>query len=225
VKNVNKKNARKVRAKPLNAAQSTALKMVRTRAFDSGVSRNALIASVAAALGPKPTLTLYNAGKLALQVGFMAAALARKDDNREPSALFADCEAKITLYQGHGGAGKLRKGMKGRRTKVEEEAYGSARVLISKLMSDAGVKVPETRGGNTANTRNKKGANNKRKASAETKPVIRTYRTADALIEAFHTEGARLSAIINKNAKLTDPRVSELRELVALFAAKVKAII
>lgn len=228
MKKVNKTKAKSARVRAFTAAQRNNLSTVRTSAFDAGQSRGMVVRAVQAACGGKPVLTLYNAVKLELQIGFMASALARKGDNRAPTELFDDCRTKITLYQGHGGTGKLRKGSKGRRNAVEEAAYGSARVQVTGIMKEAGVRVPETRGGNTSSTRNaKKGANAKRNTSAanENKPIVRKYRNADALIEYAHVQGKAMLATINKNAGLTDPRLSELRELVAGFASKVAAII
>lgn len=213
----------------LTNAQRTALSTVRANAFNSGVSRGTLVRSIAASLGARPSMTLYNAGKLTLQIGLMAAALVNKGDNRDAKALFAHCEERITLYQGHGGTGKLRKGMKGRRSKDEEEAYASARVQISQLMKLAGVKVPEKRGGDTSKTRNaKKGANAKRndaKADPVTRPVSRTFRTADAFIEYLHIQAKALQGSLNKTQpKVNDPRLSEAAEAIRLFATKVTNI-
>lgn len=202
---VNKKpTARKARTRLLSSAAKAALAGCRKAAFQSGASRNAVIAAVSAALGRKPVLTLYNAGKLELQIGFMAAALARKGDNREPEALMAHCRDRLTLYAGFGGKGKLKQGQKGRRTREEEEAYASARVQVSGIMRDAKVNVPEARGGNTASTRKPRaGAKaTKGKPANDTKPVTRKYADKAALVAYLALQGKAMLTTLNKNAKI-----------------------
>lgn len=199
------KSARKARA--FTAAQSSNLKAVRTAAFQSGTSRNAVVAATFNALGRKPVLTLYNAGKLELQIGFMAAALARKGDNREPDALMSHCRDRLTNYGGFGGTAKLRKGLKGRRTKDEEQAYSSARVQVTGIMKDAGVNVPETRGGNTANTRKPnagKGAAkskaNAKAAANDSRPVTIKAKTAEQFVQYALIQAKALQASLNRSA-------------------------
>ena len=201
------KTTKKVAARKFTAAQASNLKSVRNAAFQSGTSRNAVIAATFAALGKKPILALYNAGKLELQIGFMAAALARKGDNREPDTLMSDCRTKLTLYQGFGGQAKLRAGMKGRRTKVEEEAYGSARVQVTNIMRDAGVNVPEARGGNTSATRKPQAskANAKAKPSNERGPVTIKAKTAEEFVHYALVQAKALQASLNRSAKAGVP--------------------
>lgn len=213
------KTARK--ARKFTAAQSSNLKAVRSAAFQSGTSRNAVIAATFAALGKRPVLTLYNAGKLELQIGFMAAALARKGDNREPDALMLHCRERLTKYQGFTGKAKLREGQLGRRTKGEEEAYASARVQVSGVMRDAGITVPEARGGDTSGTRTpsagKASAKAKAKAKAtasETKPVTIKAKTAEQFVHYALVQAKALQASLNRSAAVVP---GELANAVNVF--------
>jgi hypothetical protein len=170
------------RARKLTPAQHANLAPVRRAAFSAGVSRSAVVAAVATACGSRPSLSLYNATKLELQVGFMAAALRRKGDNREDAILFAHCLDRLQNYQGHGGSGKLRDGMKGRRSKDEEDAYGSARVLSSAIFKEANVRNPEARGGDTSKTRNArtvKGTATPVKPGRPATPKVKTPQAAN----------------------------------------------
>jgi hypothetical protein len=104
VKKLNKASA----AARMSAARRASLAGVRNAAFASGVSRSAVLAATFAACGKRPVLALYNAAKLELQIGFMGAALARKGDNREPSAVMDHCRERLTSYAGFGGTAKLK---------------------------------------------------------------------------------------------------------------------
>lgn len=209
----------------LSAARRANLAAVRTAAFTSGTSRNAVLAATLAACGRSPIMSLYAAARQELQIGFMAAALARKGDNREPTVLMDHSRERLDSFQGFGGKGKLRTGMKGRRTKQEEEAYASARVLVSGVFRDAGVKVPETRGGDTSQTRKgaaaRKGAKVTAKAANDSKPVIRRFAGKPALLEHFGVQAAALLANVNRNAAIAP---IELKSAVQDFAARIKAI-
>jgi hypothetical protein len=219
VMNANKKNA----ALRMTTARTTALAGVRRAAFNSGTSRNAVIAATRAALGAKPILMLYNAGKLELQIGFMAAALAAKGDNREPEALMTHCRDRLLNYQGFGGKAKLRQGQKGRRTKDEELAYGSARVSVSQIMKDAGVRVPETRGGDTAATRKPRPASKATAAKAvePTRKANPKFKTKGELVAYCQLQHAAMLATINKNAALAP---IELKSAVQDFGAAIKKL-
>lgn len=192
-------------------AQATAVARVETAAFSAGESRARLLAEVFTACGKAPNLTLYNAVKLGAVVGFMASALARKGDNRTEQVLRSHCRERILYYQGATGKGKLRSGQKGRRTQMEEDAYSSARTLSSRLFADAGVKVPEPRGGDRSKTGTKTGASkgkgtNKPKVSKaaanDAKPAIRKYANGDAVVSYAKVQAAALLANINKNAAI-----------------------
>jgi hypothetical protein len=225
VKKVNK-TARRSNAPKFGAARQVALAGVRNAAFNAGVSRSAVIAATRVALGAKPVLSLYTAGKLELQIGFMAAALARKGDNRPSDKLMEHCRSRLTEYQGFGGSAKLRAGSKGRRTKEEEEAYGSARVLVSAIMKEAGVKVPEARGGDTSKTRAARPAAKASKGKAgnagnDNRPTVRTIKSPDALIEYLHIQAKAMQATFQRSSKAsTDPRLSEAGDLLAAFVPK-----
>lgn len=218
VKKLNKTNAPR-----LTAARKASLANVRNTAFQSGVSRNAVIAAVTAACGRRPVLTLYNAAKLELQIGLMASALARKGDNREPSTLMEHCRERLTFYAGFGGKGKLKAGQRGRRTKVEEDAYASARVTVSGIMRDAGVTVPESRGGDRSKTRapGRQAAKAAPKAANDSKPIVRRFAGKPALIDHFNVQAAALLANVNRNAAICP---IELKSAVSDFVARVKAL-
>lgn len=206
-----------------NAARRAALAGVRRAAFNSGTSRNAVIAAARAALGAKPILALYVAGKLELQIGFMAAALAAKGSNQEPEALMEHCRDRLANYQGFGGKAKLRQGMKGRRTKDEELAYGSARVSVSAILKDAGVRVPEARGGDTSKTRTPRPASKAtaKAASEPTRKVTPRFKDKPALIAYCNLQGAAMLATLNRNAAIAPV---ELKTLVQDFCAGLKKI-
>lgn len=222
----NKTNKTANAARLLRARRET-LAGVRNAAFASGVSRTAVIAATFAACGKRPVLALYNAAKLELQIGFMGAALARKGDNREPVVLMEHCRDRLANYAGFGGSGKLKAGQKGRRTKQEEEAYASARVLVSGIMKDAGVTVPEARGGNTAATRKPGGKTNvtaKAKAAApaaDAKPAVRRYKDKPALVEYLGIQAAAMLANINRNAAIAP---IEAKSAVQDFHARIRAL-
>lgn len=195
-------------------AQATAVSRVETAAFSAGESRARLLSEVFAACGAKPNLTLYNAVKLGAVVGFMASALARKGDNRTEQVLRSHCRDRIANYQGATGKGKLRNGQKGRRTQTEEDAYASARVLSSRLFADAGVKVPEARGGDRSKTGTKagnKGANTtpkaKAKAANDSKPAIRKFTSAERMVEYALIQGKAMQGTLNKSAANTPERL------------------
>lgn len=216
---------KKTNAARFTAAKKAALAGVSRAAFNSGTARNAVIAATYSACGKKPVLSLYGAVKLELQIGFMGAYLARKGDNRPEADLIEHCRSRLTEYAGHGGKGKLKAGQKGRRTKVEEDAYASARVLVSGVFKDAGVTVPETRGGDTSKTR---GANTKPKAKAaapkaanDSKPVIRRFKDKPGLIEYANIQAVALMGTINRNAAIAP---IELKSAVQDFAAAVKKL-
>jgi hypothetical protein len=197
------------------AAAVAAMSTVEKRAFAAGEGRAALLASVANACGPRPNLALYERVRLAVCVGYMASALARKGDNRPEGTLLKHCRERITVYAGHGGTGKLRKGQKGRRTEVEEAAYTSARNLVSRVMADAGVKVPTKSGSNSnskAKAAAKKGATGKRtekKAANDGAPAIRKFGKAEAFVQYALIQGKALQGSLNKSAACVPSRAGE----------------
>jgi hypothetical protein len=142
----------------------------------------------------------------------MAAALVRKGDNREPDALFAHCLDRLTNYGGANGTGKLPKTLKGRRTAIEEAAYGSARVQVSAIMKEAGVTVPEARGGNTSNSRkpragagNAKAKGKAKSAANDTKPVTIKAKTGEEFVRYALIQAKALQASLNRSAKAGVP--------------------
>ena len=222
-----KKINKTANAAKLSSARRASLAGVRNAAFASGVSRTAVLAATLAACGKRPVLALYNAAKLELQIGFMGAALARKGDNREPVVLMEHCRDRLANYAGFGGSGKLKAGQKGRRTKQEEEAYASARVLVSGIMKDAGVTVPEARGGNTSATRKPGGKTNvtakaKAQPAADAKSAVRRYKDKPALIAYLGIQAAAMLANINRNAAIAP---IEAKSAVQDFHSRIKALL
>ena len=222
----NKKTVTAPKVRAFGEAKQIALAGVRKAAFASGVSRNAVVQATAAALGKKPVLALYNAGKLELQIGFMAAALARKGDNRPGDVLMAHCRERIMNYAGATGTGKLKADQKGRRTKDEEAAYGSARVQVSGIMKDAGVIVPEPRGGDTSSTRQPRPAvkatgKAAAKAANDAKPAVHRFKDKAALLSYLTLQGAAMLATLNRSATAAP---IEAKSAVQDFVARIKAI-
>lgn len=217
--------ARKSTARIL-ATRRAALANVRQSAFASGVSRSAVLAATFAACGAKPVLALYQGARLELQIGFMGAALARKGDNRAPDELMEHCRSRIVEYAGFGGTGSIRKDQKGRRTKDEEAAFGSARVLVSGIMKDAGVTVPEARGGDNSKTRTPRPAAkaSKGKAPAANEngaPAVLRFKTAPEVVARCNVLAAALLATVNRNAAHAP---NELKTIVQDVVARLKAI-
>jgi hypothetical protein len=223
---INKTKGRKATLKNstvLSAARRTALAGVRKAAFGSGQARNVVVAACRAACGPRPVLALYTAAKLELQIGFMAAALARKGDNREPETLMDHCRVRLTKYAGFGGKQKLAKGQLGRRSKDEELAYGSARVQASAIFKEASVTVADKRGGNTAQTRKPRPAAKAtaKQAANDAKPVVRKYKGKDELVRYAGIQAAALLATVNRNAGIAPV---ELKSAVQDFHAAIKKL-
>ena len=223
---LNKKNAAKGKlnaSSALSSARKALLAPVRKAAFAAGSSRNAVIAAVKAACGRKPVMALYNAVKLEMQIGFMAAALARKGDNRDEAALTEHCRTRLTKYAGFGGKQKLAKGQLGRRTKDEELAYGSARVQSSAIFKEAGVTVADKRGGDTSQTRKPRPAAKAtaKQAANDAKPVVRKYKGKDELVRYAGIQAAALLATVNRNAAIAPV---ELKSAVQDFHAAIKKL-
>lgn len=217
---INKKNARRSNVLAMTKARKENLASCRRAAFNAGTSRNALVAAIKAACGSRPVQTLSDAVRFETVLGLMGAALARKGDNRPEAALTEHCRIRLTKYQAHGGKGKLKPKMLGRRTKVEEEAYASARVQWSKLCSDAGVKLPTKSGSNSTGRKPNpaRKATNAKKAANDTRPVSRKFANKAALVTAFKTEAAAMLVAINKNAALAP---NELKSAVQDFKAAI----
>lgn len=216
---VNKKNAKRRNSLAMTKARKENLASCRRAAFNSGVSRNALVASIRVACGPRPVQTLSDAVRFEVVIGLMAAALARKGDNRPESELTEHCRIRLTKYQAHGGKGKLKPKMLGRRTKVEEEAYASARVQWSKLCSDAGVKLPTKSGSNSTGRKPRPASKaTAKKAANDTRPVSRKFANKAALVTAFKTEAAAMLLGINNNASIAP---NELKSAVQDFKAAI----
>jgi hypothetical protein len=223
---VNKKSV----AKKANLKASTGLTKarlasrapVRVAAFKSATSRYAMLASVRAACGPRPVMALSEAVRLEVVVGLMSGYLARKGSNLSQDALFGECREAITKRQGFGGKQKLRKGMLGRRTKLQEDAYASARVQWSTIAKDAGVTLPAKSGSNSSGRKPQPAKNATAKQAAnDSKPVVRTYKSKDELVKYAGIQAAAMLATINRSAKIAP---IELKSAVQDFQAAVKKL-
>jgi hypothetical protein len=211
------------------AAIAAATASVQSAAFNAGTSRNVLLNALFAACGAKPKLALFNAVSRAVVVGYMAAALARKGDNRPEATILAHCVDRLDNYQGAGGTAPLRSGMKGRRTDAEEAAYVSARNLTSRAFADAGVTVP-TKSGKASGKGKAKGTTSKatkgNKAEASDKPAVRTFKNAEelcayALIQAKAMQATLSQTIVATKNTGVPATVSE--PIAAFLAAMITA--
>lgn len=213
------KAKRAANALRMTEARKANLASCRNAAYLSGTSRGALCAAILAACGAKPVLALSDAVRLEVVVGLMASALSRKGDNRGRDVLMDHCRERITKYQGFGGKGNLRSGMKGRRTKGEEDAYLSARVQWSGLAKEAGVTLPKKSGSNsTGRTPRPAAKATAKQAANDSKPSVRKYANKAALITYANVQAAALLATINKNAAIAP---NELKSAVQDFKAAV----
>jgi hypothetical protein len=194
-------NNKKVVIFTTNAAQRKQFAPLRDAGFNASTSSHKLAAAYRAALGKRPSLTLYRAGTLELKAALMSAALINGGDNRPFAELVDHCRDRITFYQGHGGTAPLRSGMKGRRSKVEELAYGSARVQMSTLNAKAGVSNPETRGGDTSKTRSARTTKANAKKVDATKAKTPKLASREEAIKYFNTEAKAMLTICNRSAK------------------------
>ena len=221
---VNKKSAKRAYALRLTDARKANLASARRAAFNAGTSRNTLLAAIFAACGKRPVLTLSDAVRLEVVIGLMASALARGGDNRPEAVLMEHCRSRLTHYQGHGGKGKLRAGMKGRRTAAEEAAYLSARVQWSGLAKDAGVILPVKSGSTSSGRPKGKGAGKssaKAKAANDSKPIVRTFKSADRMVEYALIQAKAMQGTLNKSAAHCPAR---LGKAINAFVSEVLAI-
>lgn len=189
-------------------------------AFTAASASTAFFASVRDALGAAPTKEAYNAARLAIQSGAIAAYLARKGEPGNRAALIKRGLECITKKAGADGVGDLKKGQTGRRTQLEEKAYASARVLATIAFKEAGVAVP---GGGDAKKRTPKPskANVAKKAgSSNTKaPAAPKCKDAGGFAQYVGLQAAALLSAANKNAKVASPAIlSAIQD----FAAAVK---
>lgn len=217
-------NGKKLTAAEKAKATAVAMSGVESAAFNAGESRACLIERVRVTCGPRPALALFEQAGLAIVIGYMASALARKGDNRPEKVLLAHCRDRILNYQGAGGTGKLRKGQKGRRTQTEEDAYTSARQLKMRIMRDANVATPKGKsGGHNAGkpspNKGKVKAGKVQKEAVNDKPAVRAYKDADAIVAYALAQANAMLLNINKNAKIAP---SWLKSAVQDFNAAVK---
>lgn len=197
-----------------------ALANVAPAAFASGVSVRLAADAVFSACGSKPVMALYRSTRDEFIAGRMASAL---PSNHDEKRRIADARDLLTHYQGHGGKAKLRKGMKGRRTKEQELAYGAARVAWTGVCKLAGVKVPDTRGGDTSKSRRAPQApKGKAKVAANSnRPASPKCKDKGALIRYGMGQAVALLATVNKNAAISPPQFSSA---VQAFHAEMKKL-
>ena len=131
------------------AAQAT----VEVAAMRGSESRRAVIGAVKAALGKvlpssdKPAdKALFALTRHSFQSGHMADVLFA-GSNLPASEQLAKARQARDAADGEG-KGNLKKGQTRRRTKAEQAAYNSSKTAWSRLLSDAGLKTSEKRGGN-----------------------------------------------------------------------------
>lgn len=186
-------------------SKATAIAMagVESAAFNAGEGRALLVERVRVACGPRPALKLYEATGLAMTVGYMASALARKGDNRPEAELRKHCRERILFYQGATGKAPLRNGQKGRRTPQEEEAYSSARVLKARIFADAKVATPTGKSGghNKGKPSPNKGKASTKKAAANSndRPAITKFANRERYVGYLKLQAAALMANTTKN--------------------------
>ena len=192
-------------------------------AFTVGVSRSALIAATFACLGATPDKARFALFSVELAAGTMAAYLQRKGDKRAQAALIAHCRECVTKKAKFAGTGDLKKGQTGRRSEVEEAAYGSARVIKSQLLKDAGVTSPIASGSDSSKTR----APNRKAAKGKAKKVVASpaFKTFDDMLRYATVQAKAMSGTWSKNAGIKDPtgagRALALSALIGDFAAGV----
>lgn len=224
---MSKKTANKAASLRMTAIRTEALSTVSHSAFSEGVSQGEAAKAIFAACGAKPVMALYNAVRDTYITARMAAALPAQGDETEAQRI-ASAHVLLTKYQGFTGTAKLREGMLGRRSKVQEDAYGAARYAWSKICGKAGVNVPAgTGGGDTSKTRRpqpgkkataKKAANNN--AKRDLSPKVRTSAEA---VKHIQTQAKALAAFVSKNAALDIP-ADYGRAVVAFHKAIFKSV-
>jgi hypothetical protein len=195
----------------------------RVAALDAGVSRSALLASIFAALGATPELEPYNMVQLDTQIGYTAAYLRRKGDNKPDAELLNECHLLLTKYQGATGTTPVRTGMLGRRNALQEAAYGSARQLWKRDVKEAGVTAPQKSGTNSGTTK-KAPAKATAKGNAKGKedgPQASPKLTSEAAsIKWAERQAAFMLATMNKSGKAPP---AWLKSICAEFKAQVDA--
>ena len=150
--------------------------------------------------------SLYEEVRNRVRIGLMASALRNAGDNRDDKALIAHCRERSdkSLYQGYGGTGALRAGVKGRRTQAEELALKSATVQITRLMADAKVTVPAGISGGS-NKGQKKGTNKPGTAKTtanDNAPAVKRFGSERNLLAWVAVMDRTILDSINRSAKV-----------------------
>lgn len=221
--------AKNNKAAAIAAMKATAAALT-GKAFAASEGEGALVNALKAACGAKPTVEQFSTYRRAIVVGAMASHLAQQGDNRTDKVLFALCVDLLDNYQGATGTAPVRDGMKGRRTKAQEDAYTYGRKVVQRVCERAGVENPEKRGKAGAATKaaaNAKAKADKEKAAkaqakeANDKPVIRTFKKPEPFVEYALVTVKALQATYNRSAANVGPvSVSKIADAItALFNA------
>lgn len=212
------------KAAALAAMKATAATLT-TKAFAASEGEGALVNAMRVACGPKPTVEQFSTFRRAIVVGAMASHLAQQGDNRTDKVLFALCEDLLDNYQGMTGTAPVRNGMKGRRTKPQEDAYTYARKVVQRICARAGVENPEPRGKTGAATTAKNNADAKAKKDKAAKSAakesngklaIKTFKKPEPFVEYALIAAKSLQSTYNKSAPtIGAASVSKLGDAIA----------
>lgn len=217
------------KAAALAAMKATAATLT-SKAFAASEGEGALVNAMRAACGSKPTVEQFSTYRRAIVIGAMASHLAQQGDNRTDKVLFALCVDLLDNYQGATGTAPVREGMKGRRTKGQEDAYTYARKVVQRICERAGVENPEKRGKTGAATKAAKAAATKAAATKAAKATaresngrlaIRTFKKPEPFVEYALIAAKSLQSTYNKSAANVGPAsVTKIADAItALFTA------
>lgn len=170
-------------AAKIKAGDTTALAK---SAIASVQSRMALGASLLAFIGNAKVdsplyAARYNAGRRSLVLGYLAARFRRDGDNRPDDVLLT--YAGECLDAAKVDAASLKDGQR-RRTESEERAYGAARVWLSGVVGECGIKPPAASGGGSRQT-------DEEKAKAKAKAIKEAKANPQAVIAGIKSETAQ----------------------------------
>lgn len=179
----------------ISPAKAKLIPSVITAARDAGKARAAAIQTLVDVAGPRPSMALFVAVRVALDTGFIMATLGVDQKEAEAVLNAAGVNAK-----------SVKDGQR-QRTEAEEAAYGAARVSRSRLLKAAGVTNPDGRGGDTSKTRKPKPGANKSEAKPATfsKATPKAKSSEDGGAWIAQSRGVLL-AYLSKNAKVLTVR-------------------
>lgn len=213
------------KAAAIAAMKATAATLT-SKAFAAAEGEGALVNAMRAACGAKPTMEQFSTYRRAIVVGAMASHLAQQGDNRTDKILFALCVDLLDNYQGATTIAPLKDGMKGRRTKPQEDAYTYARKVVERICKRAGVENPEKRGKGGASTKAANNAAEKKAAAAKAakgaakegngKLAIRTFKKPEPFVEYALIAAKSLQSTYNKSAAgVGAAKVARIAEAIA----------